>query len=438
MAKVRGAGAARGLSLQRMLAAGAAAVLIATLVPWAPVSAQAPAQVNFWFPVDLGGGLANVIQTLVAEFNQTHPGIHVTASYTGSYDAEWQKIQAAQLAGNLPDVAMVENGQTQQLGPTGLVADLAPFVAQAGGTAYLGRFMPGMFLNSYYAGKLYALPFQRSVPVLYYNKDLLKAAGIARPPATWAEFIADAQKLTVRRGNTITRWGAEFPLDPFDWIVWALIYQSGGQVMSLDLKHLYMNQPPAIEAMQFWYDLVNKYRVMPAYTPWNQGAQDFVAQTTAMVMHSSGSIAFFRQSAKFAWGLTRLPMNKRYGINPGGGNFVIFKKASAQQQAAWTFASWMVEPRQTAYWSINSGYIAVMKDAWDLPEMKRLVQEQPEVLATIDSLKNAYYEPAAPNWPPVRDLIHDTVQDILANKVPLRQGLETITTKGDALLSQAP
>jgi len=416
----------------------AAAIAVLAVAAEAPLQAAGPIQVSYWFPVDLGGGLANVMQTLVAQFNQTHPEIHVTATYTGNYDASLQKIQAAQLAGTLPKVAMIENGQTQLLAPTGIIESLDGVVARAGGRTYIDRFMPAMLLNSYYNGKLYALPYQRSVPVLYYNKDAFREAGIAHPPATWAEFIADAQKLTLRQGNQVTRWGAEFPLDAYNWIVYALIYQAGGQVLSPDLKRLYLDQPPAIEAVQFWWDLVNTHKVMPAFTPWSQGAQDFVAQKTAMVMHSSGSQAFFRQSAKFAWSLTRLPKDKRYGVNPGGGNFVLFKKSPEQEQAAWTFASWMVEPRQTAYWSENSGYIAVMKDAWELPSMKKLAQERPEVLITVEQLNDAYVEPGAPAWPQVKDLLHDTVQAILANKVALHQGLAEVTTKGNTMLAGSP
>jgi sn-glycerol 3-phosphate transport system substrate-binding protein len=427
------------MSIGRLrFAVAVAAVLLVALGPGPGRAAPGPAQLTFWFPVDLGGGLATVMQTLVAEFNQTHPEIHVTAVYTGNYDANLQKIQAAQLAGTLPDAAMIENGQTQQLAPTGVLAPLDGFVAASGGRAYLSRFFPSLLLNSYYGRAMYSLPYARSVPVLYYNRDMFREAGIGRPPATWAEFVADAQKLTVRQGSEVVRWGAEFPLDAFNWMVWALIYQSGGQVMSADLKRVYLDQPPAIEGIQFWWDLIHTHRVMPAFTPWNQASQDFVAQKTAMVMHSSGSQAFFRQSAKFAWGLTRLPRNKRYGVNPGGGNLVIFTKPPEQERAAWTFISWMVEPRQTAYWSIHSGYIAVVKEAWDLPEMKALVKEHPEVLVTVEQLKDAYYEPAAPRWPEVRDLIHNTIQDILANKVPLRPALLDLTAKANAILGSTP
>jgi sn-glycerol 3-phosphate transport system substrate-binding protein len=422
----------------RIIGVAAAVALSVTAGAGVPLGAAGTVQVSYWFPVDLGGGLATVMQTLVAEFNQTHPGIHVTASYTGNYDATLQKIQAAQLAGSLPDVAVVVHDHTQVLAPTGILEDLGPFIARAGGKAYLDRFFPAFLQNSYYNGKFYSLPYQRSVPVLYYNKDLFTAAGIDRPPATWADLIADAEKLVVRQGNEVTRWGVEFPLEAYNWIYYALVYEAGGQVISADLKHLYLDQPPAVNAMQFWWDLVNKYKVMPAYTPWTQGSQDFVAQKTAMVVYSSGSQAFFRQSAKFAWSLTRIPKDKRYGVATGGGSLVLFKKPPEEEQAAWTFASWMVEPRQTAYWSIHSGYIAVMKEAWDLPEMKALVREHPEVLVTVQQLKDAYFEPSAPNYTQIRDLLHDATQDILANKVPLREGLAGVNAKGNAILAANP
>ncbi len=428
----------RNHRIARVLVVIAAIAVAAAVSPGAPLQAAGPVQLTYWFPVDLGGGLANVMQTLVAQFNQTHPDVHVTAVYTGNYDAELQKIQAAQLAGNLPDVAMIENGQTQLLAPTGILTPLDGFIAKAGGRAYIDRFMPAMLLNSYYKGMMYALPYARSVPVLYYNKDAFKEAGIAQPPATWAEFASDAAKLTIRQGSQVTRWGAEFPLDAYNWIVYALIYEAGGEVISPDLKRLYLDRPAAVDAIQFWWDLVNTHKVMPAFTPWTQASQDFVAQKTAMLMHSSGSQAFFRQSAKFAWGITRLPKHKRYGVNPGGGNLSLFTKNPAQMQAAWTFISWMVEPRQTAYWSEHSGYIAVMKDAWDLPSMKKLVLEHPEVLVTVEQLRDAYVEPGAPGWPQVKDLLHDTIQAILANKVPLHQGLSELTSKANAMLASSP
>jgi sn-glycerol 3-phosphate transport system substrate-binding protein len=422
---------------RRIVFAFVSAALLATASA-PPTRAAEPVQVTYWYPVDLGGGLANLMQSLVDEFNAGHPGIHVTASYTGNYDLTFQKIQAAALAGNLPDVAAIVNDHTQVLAPAGTLEDLDDFARKAGGKAYLARFFPSLLLNSYSGGKLYSLPFQRSVPVLYYNKDAFAKAGIAGPPATWAEFVADAQRLTVRNGNDVTRWGAEFPLEAYNWIYYALVYQAGGAVISPDLKHLELDRPPSVSAMQYWWDLVNKYKVMPAYTPWPQGSQDFASEKTAMVVYSSGAQAFFRQSAKFNWGLVRMPQGKRSGVAVGGGNLVMFKKSPAQEEASWRFLSWMMEPAQQAHWSARSGYIAVVRTAWNLPELKTVVAEHPEVLETVKQLDEAYYEPSAPNFTQVRDALHDTLQDILANKISLRDGLNAVNAKGNALLATHP
>ncbi len=420
----------------RTLLALAGGLLLFTLgVP--PSRAAEPVQVTYWYPVDLGGGLAGVMQSLVDEFNAGHPDVHVTASYTGNYDLTFQKIQAAALSASLPDVAVIVNDHTQVLAP-GTLEDLDGFVRKAGGKNYLARFFPSLLLNSYSGGKLYSLPFQRSVPVLYYNKDAFAKAGIAEPPTSWAEFIADAQKLTVRNGNDVTRWGAEFPLEAYNWIYYALVYQAGGAVISPDLKHLELDSPAAIAATQYWWDLVNKYKAMPAYTPWPAGSQDFASEKTAMVVYSSGAQAFFRQSAKFNWSLVRMPHGKRSGVAVGGGNLVLFKKSPAQEEAAWKFLAWMMEPAQQAHWSAKSGYIAAVRAAWNVAELKAVVAEHPEVLATVKQLDEAYYEPSAPNFTQIRDALHDTLQDIMANKVSLRGGLNAVNAKGNALLASHP
>lgn len=426
-------------------AAIAAALLVSactTAAPAGPASSaassaapSAPVEISYWFPVDLGGGLAKTMQTLVDRFNGSHPDIHVTATYTGNYDATLQKIQAGQLAGNLPAAAVIVNEHTQLLAPTGVLANLDSYVQQAGGDKFKQQFFPSLLLNSSYGGHFYSLPYQRSVPVLYYNKDLFTAAGIAAPPTTWQEWLADAKKLTVRDASgNVTRWGVEIPLEAYNWIYYALVYESGGKIISDDLKTLYLDQPPAAEAMRFWRDLVRVAKVTPSYTPWAQGSQDFVAQKTASLVYSSGAQQFFRDSAKFGWSLVKIPQNKRFGVAPGGGNLVIFKHDEATQRAAWTFATWMVEPAQTAFWSINSGYIAVQPAAWDLPEMKALAAKYPEVLVTVDQLKDAFYEPGAPNFTKVRDLLHDTTQDILSGKTTVQNGLQKVTSEGNKIL----
>jgi sn-glycerol 3-phosphate transport system substrate-binding protein len=291
--------------------------LLATApMAWAaPAFAAEPVQLTFWFPVDLGGGLAKTIDRMVADFNQSHPDIRVTATYTGNYDVTLQKIQASKLAGSLPDVAVTEISSVPVLAALGAAQSLDRFIAASGGKQFLDRFWPSMLLNCGYNGKVYGLPFQRSTPVMYYNKDAFAAAGLdpEKPPLTWDELVSAAQKLTTREGGRTTRWGIELPLEAFNWFYYALTYSNGGETLSADGTKVLWDQPKNIEALQFWYDLVNKYNVTSAYTPWNDGPQEFAAGKTAIVWHSTGSQAFMRQNVKFRWGLGRIPKNTQFG-----------------------------------------------------------------------------------------------------------------------------
>ena len=74
-------------------------------------------------------------------------------------------------------------------------------------------FFPAFMLNSTPGGKVWSIPFQRSTPVMYYNKDAFKEVGLDpnKPPQTRAEMVAAAKKLTKQEGGRTTRWGLAIP-----------------------------------------------------------------------------------------------------------------------------------------------------------------------------------------------------------------------------------
>jgi sn-glycerol 3-phosphate transport system substrate-binding protein len=414
-------------------------LLAAAATAWATAAfAAEPVQLSFWYPVDLGGGLAKVIDGLVADFNKGHPDIQATATYTGSYDVTLQKIQAAKLAGTLPDVAVTEISSVPVLAALGAAQPLDELIAGSGGKQFLARFWPSMLLNCVYDGRVYGVPFQRSTPVMYYNKDAFAEAGLdpEKPPLTWDELASAAQKLTRREGDRTARWGLELPLEAFNWFYYALAYANGGETLSADGTKVLWDQPKNLEALQFWYDLVNKYKATPAYTPWNDGAQEFVAGKTAMVWHSTGSQAFMRQHVKFRWGLGRIPKHTEFGPPSGGGNMLLYATDPARRKAAWTFITWMSDAPQAARWSIASGYLATNIASWDRPEMQALVKEHPEVLVTKEQLKDAKVEPASAKYAPARDILNALIKDVLANKAPLEPATGQAVEKANAAMAR--
>ena len=415
-------------------------VVTAVVFGWVALAdAAEPVRLSFWYPVDLGGGLAKIIDGLVADFNRTHSDVQTTATYTGNYDVTLQKIQAAKLAGTLPDVAVTEISSVPVLGALAAAQPLDALIAGEGGDKFLSKFWPSMLLNCTYAGKTYGIPFQRSTPVMYYNKDAFREVGLdpEKPPLTWDELIQAAQKLTKRQGDRVSRWGLELPLEAFNWFYYALVYANGGESLGQDGTKVLWDQPKPLEALRFWHDLVNKYRVTPAYTPWNDGPQEFVAGKAAIIWHSTGSQAFMREHAKFQWGLGRIPKRVQFGPPSGGGNMMLYATDPARQRAAWTFMTWMSDAKQAARWSIASGYLATNVASWDLPEMQALVREHPEVLVTKLQLKDAKAEPASAKYAPARDILNALIKDVLANKVPIETGTkEAVVAANTAMAKQ--
>ena len=393
-----------------------------------------PVRLSFWYPVDLGGGLAKVVDGLVADFVKAHPDIQVMPTYTGSYDTTLQKIQASKLAGTLPDIAVTEISSVPVLAASGAAQPLGEFADKH----FLAKFWPSMLLNCSYNGKPYGIPFQRSTPVMYYNKDAFKAAGLdpEKPPQTWDTMVAAAQKLTKRDGGRVTQWGLELPLEAFNWFYYALVYSNSGECLSPDGTKVLWDQPKALGALRFWYDLVNKYKVTPAYTPWNDGPQEFAAGRVAMVWHSTGSQAFMRQTVKFNWGLGRIPKHTQFGPPSGGGNMMLYSTDPAQRKAAWTFMAWLSDAQQAARWSIASGYLATNIASWELPDMKALIKQHPEVLVTKEQLPDAKMEPASATYAPARDILNGLIKEVLANKAPLEPATKQAVANANAAMAK--
>lgn len=97
-----------------------------------------------------------------------------------------------------------------------------------------------------------------------------------------------------------------------------------------------------------------------------------------MIWTTTGNLTNIRSNAKFDFGLAMLPQGKKRGSPSGGGNFFIFKKATAaRQDAAFKFAKWLTQPERAAPWGIETVYMAVSPAASDTPALKKYASEFP-------------------------------------------------------------
>jgi sn-glycerol 3-phosphate transport system substrate-binding protein len=390
-------------------------------------TASAKVYLKFYYPVGVAGPLVKVINGMVENFEKQNPGIHVEPVYAGNYNQTMQKVQTAVLGGNPPDIAVVEISELYSLLAMDSLIPLDEYIEAEGGKTFLADFYEGFLGNAYGRdGKIYGFPFQRSTPILYWNKDMFRVAGEKlkalgldpnRPPATWDELVEYAKALTIREGNQTKQYGLIIPGGWNDWIFEAFSRQNGSQLMKEDGLTVTFNSPANLEALKLWVFLMQDLKVCPVLRPWNITPDDFIGGVTAMMYYSTGGMAKIRKTAKFDWGAAFQPKKKQYGTPVGGGDFHIFKGIPKENQdAAWKFAKFMTTPDMAAHWSIESGYVAVNKKSYGLAEMKDFLKKFPQMTVARDQLKYAYPKMMAVNYQLIRNAMTTNLDAALEGK----------------------
>ena len=226
--------------------------------------------IDLYFPVPVQGKLSNEIQRLVGQFNQSHPDIKVTPVYTGSYDDTTLKTRAAMKAGHAPAVVMMSANLIREFVINDELVPLDDLIKADGqdDAQFMDQFWPALRTNATEAGHVYGVPYQNSTPILYYNVEAFKEAGLDpdHPPQTWAEWVEDAQKLTKRDGSSVSRYGLEIVsnYDTLGWLTSGFTMSNGGQYYNTAYGgEVYYDAPSTLGAVRFLGDLVHKYHVMP-------------------------------------------------------------------------------------------------------------------------------------------------------------------------------
>jgi sn-glycerol 3-phosphate transport system substrate-binding protein len=405
-------------TLLKALAAGLTAA-VCTPVAW---SQAKPVELEFYYPVAVGGPITGIVDGMVERFHKDHPDIRIKSIYAGTYQDSVAKALTAYKGGHAPQVAVLLSTDMFTLIDEGAIMPFDSLLKSDEDQKWLNGFYKGFMANSQTGGKTWGIPFQRSTIVMYYNKDLFKQAGLDpnRPPVTWEELVTQAQKLTkTDSSGQVTQWGLEIPSGGSFayWLFQALTTPNDAILMNADGNQVYLNKPPVIEALQFWHDLAYKHKVMPTGTiDWGTTPKDFLVGKTAIMWTTTGNLTNVRKNAKFDFGVAPMPKAKHGGSPTGGGNFYLFKSATPeQQQAARTFVKWMTSPENAAAWSIDTGYVAVSPAAWETDRMKAYVKEVPQATVARDQLGVSVAEFSTHDNQRVTKLLNDNIQAVLTN-----------------------
>lgn len=383
-----------------------------------------------------GGKPGETVTAIVDAYNSSQQQFRVKATFVqGSYEGILERLQALVAARKLPAVTQSGFQYTLFMEQNMPIAPLQPFVERD--QFPLDKFFPSMIsLGKSTDGKQQiAVPFAVSTPVLYYNADLFKAAGLNldAPPKTWDEVRATAQTLT--RGDVkgiYYYYGITG-----NWLVQAMVESAGGRMLSEDSKRITFNEEPGIRAMSFWNGLVQD-GLMPLLTV-DQAQQSFLAGKIAMWVSTTASLGQLRNDAKFPLLTALFPTDGVHErrVAGGGNNLFMLTQDKDEQEAAWDFIKFTTSPENAAKVSREMGYMVTRQDAKESPAlMGDYLQANPPAAVTYEQLPNMVRWTNFPgnSGTRVHKILQDNIQAMFIGQKTSEQALNDAAAEGQQLL----
>jgi sn-glycerol 3-phosphate transport system substrate-binding protein len=418
----------------------AASALTAAL-PIGGAHAADAIELPMYYPVAVGGPIAKIMDGYAAAFHKANPDVRIRPIYTGSYqDTTIKALTALRGGGNsAPKMAVA------------LAVDIFTYYDQdvlvaaddlaKGDKAWLDGFYPAFLANSRMDDKTWSVPFQRSTPVLYWNKAAFKASGLdpERAPADWNEMQDYARRLTrAHNAKSITDWGIQIPSSGFPyWLFQGLAIENGqARLASADGAHTHFDSPETVGALEYMVGLARKSRVMPrGIINWGTTPQDFFKGRCAMMWTTTGNLTNVRKHAPFPFGVGMLPKHKRYGAPTGGGNLYVFNNTTTEERAAaLRFIRWVTAPEQAADWGMQTGYVATSPAAWNTGALKKYVAGFPQAAVARDQLQYAEPELSTHENQRVTKVFNDALESALTGQKSSATALHDAQSKADAIL----
>ncbi|RZN34720.1 ABC transporter substrate-binding protein [Bradyrhizobium sp. Leo121] len=360
---------------------------------------------------------AETHKRIAEEFAKERPDIKITlrAPYE-SYEDATQKVLREAVTNQMPDVTFQGLNRIRVLVDKNIPAQLDNYIAAEKNFDRQG-FHQAMFDIGTASGKIYALPFAISLPIVYVNLDLLKQAG-GDPnnlPKTWDELIAQAKKIKAL-GPDIN--GVTYVWDiTGNWLWQAPVFARGGTMLNTDETKVAFDGPEGQFAIRMLARLVNEGGMPNLDQPAMRAA--FAAGKTGFHITSTSDLNKVTQmiGGKFELKTHTFPdVASPNGRLPAGGNVVmILSKDKAKRDAAWEVVKFWAGPKGAAIMAETTGYMPANKVANEV-YLKDFYLKNPNNYTAVSqmALLTKWYAFPGDNGLKITDVIKDHMNSIIS------------------------
>jgi sn-glycerol 3-phosphate transport system substrate-binding protein len=401
------------------------------------------------------GSDVDTLERLVSRYNSSQDEVKVRAFFQGTDQEIVLKLVSSAGSGQVPAIALVGEVDTQKMLDSGTATPAQDFVDREGyDLSDLDKKSIQMYTVQ---GKLWAMPFCAGMPLLYYNKVVFREVGLdpERPPKDLEEVRQYSEKILKRDASgNVVRSGIAI-----DVRAWMESIQADHDDLFVDNENghagratkVLFNNDTGRWFFQWWHDMVDEGLAFnvgrnPTYADTLLALASGRAAMTFSYSPALGSVMDALEAGVegLEIGVAAVP-----GVPGGTGTpllghrvlWTISLRPEEEQEAAWKFIKWLMEPEQQAEWFAGTGYLPVRHSATDLPAAKDVVAKYPQFQVPLDLYLVSPTTPAALGavlapFYQVREALNQGVEAMLAGTKDPDQALEDAAEESDRIIEE--
>lgn len=403
-----------------------------------PTKIENNVEIEFWHA--MSGVNQEAMEKITKDFMEKNPKIKVKLVNQGNYRELFDKLMGAAKSNTLPAITQIYNNRLTWYIEKNLVEDLNPYLnnKEVGMTKDEINDIPKIYRDdNTFGDKTFAIPFNKSMMVLYYNEDMLKEKGVA-VPKTWGEFKDAAKKLTVDSNNDGKPevYGVAFENNiSTDIGIW--VRQAGGEVIDEKTDKINFNTPETKAAVDLINGMIQNKTATLAGEDKNAN-NTLIKGKAAMCVASTSAIPYIQKGLKDKWFASALPTNKEQVQLYYGTNVAMFNTGKAEQKlAAWMYMKYLINTENTAYFSMQTGYMPVRDSAIKSEAYQKFLKESPVKEVPLKTLQNGWAGARQIGVIPALDALGAELEQVFNNKKTVEEALKTAQEKGEKAMKEA-
>ena len=363
-----------------------------------------------------------------AAFEKANPDIEVRYEIV-SWDTLQQKLVTDISGGDNADLAIIGTRWLIDFVKQGVVSPLDAEMNEA----FRSRFIPVFLHPQEIDGKTYGLPIAASARAMYYNKEIMTKAGIAQPPATWQDMLADCEKIKASNQAGAYCYGLQGKLIETDVYYYYALWTYGGSIIGPDGKSG-LTSDAALKAATLYQTMIRSGYTEPSVTAYNR--------EDVQNMFKQGHIGFMITAPFLATQIKTEAPNLQYGVAPipvgtteatyGVTDSIIMFDNSKHKADAWKLLDFLFQPDWREKFTAGEGFLPVEKEVAQRP----VFADNPVLKAFTALLPDARFAPLITGWEQAADATISALQRIYLGQAEPKAALDQAAQEVNKAISQ--